>query len=145
MTKRFWANTFSSNEDWNGDCDVVMIEVTQPLAERILDIHRARLVAAQALGERFLEVSFYEYSAGYYPAQLAEQIPGLEKESECWTDGGEEIEENLAQRTDCDLIHVSDDDVYWTCSPRHSNVEISTPRIRISEIEEIVRVGRVTA
>lgn len=144
---RIWLGTHSSNENFNGDCDLACVGMTRELAQRILRVHAAVRVACEALNDKYVELVIHDCSVDFYNLD--------------W-DGAEEIEaliagkdftvmdnvpenslppEEFKQRTEYDKLHVWRDECYWDFSPKHSEVDMETRTIPMDIIREIAEAA----
>jgi len=39
------------------------------------------------------------------------------------------IPDNLVSRVECCILHILDDGIYWSCTGKHTDVHIETPRL----------------
>ena len=131
-----FLSTTSSHEDYKGECDIAVVEMTKELAELILK--RAEIFRELHAKDRMLvHMDYFDYSANYFQISYEDDI---EEELQANTyDGPAESDyvfpEERRQSTECDQMVLTDDSVYWACFVKHTNIRIETGAIPIAQIQ----------
>lgn len=160
---RLLARAYCSNEHTNFDCDYVEIDLTPEYAQSIL----AKVEVFKRLKneqKELEEMRYWDYSPRWFataPEQrnysdeidhteeqsddLSESIDALDLEG--WQPAPEAltIPEWADARTECDRLVIQERDVMWSCSPKHSNEDVTTPLLDVAELEKIAAGREVTA
>jgi len=140
MTVRIIIRATSSNENFNGGIDYAIVDITPELIRKIQSRQEMAKAAKQADGD-FSRMTFYDYAARYVSASHGIDLPSDENVGVL--PGGTVIDEDAHQRTDCDRMCVADDEVFWTCYPKHDNTAIETASLSVGEILEIAKENEV--
>jgi hypothetical protein len=139
MSRRFLANTYSSDENFNGDCDYADIRIYPVIAQQILE-RRDAFLAQRKRDSQLVESYFWDASAIFCKRLDNMPIPG--KKADLLAAG---YPVRIAQSADlpcerqnveCNQMVIGEDGVKWTAIPKHTSVVITTERIAYSEIEK---------
>jgi len=132
-------STSSSDENYNGDCDVAVIDMDLAYAKVLL----RRLDLVKTLHAKTSDIDSIEF-VDYAPLWLAaSSLPSDLDEVGDYADGPLVVPEGipapnseLGQRTDCDRCSVSTYGVQFTCCPKHSeNITVYADSISREQIE----------
>lgn len=127
--------TFSTVEDFYGECDWAFVDITKELAQTILKRAKAFKKAKEA-DDCLVEMNFWDTSACFFeysklPKELHDKLHDEE-----WMITEETYSEEDAQRTECDVMTILDNYVYWEMIPKHTDIRITTGSIPLAEIEK---------
>ena len=169
---RIILNTSSTSPEYNADCDYAVVELTAALVEQIRRrVELARQVGQQ--DNDLYELSFWGGTAEFYDHGLIEAcqeaIAAARKETDgdqaaCdWLSGLEQDEHALLpptvdlgahelQRTECDQMVVRTSplsstpqvEIFWTAVPKHTDIDVATRSLSLSDLESYVRDGRTS-
>jgi hypothetical protein len=159
-------NTHSSNEDYNGDCDYAIVDLTPALVEQI----RRRTALAHQAGQQdndLYELSFWGSTAEFYdhdvlqacqdaaaaaahgpePDQAARDwLADFEQREYAVVPEGVDFTAHEAQRTEIDQMivryspssHRREFEIAWTASPKHSDVYVTTTELPLTAMEDVM-------
>ncbi len=158
-------NAHSSDENYNGDCDYAIVDLTPALAEEI----RRRVALARQAGQQdndLYELYFWGSTADFYDhnildacqeAAAAASGPDPDQAARDWLDdferreyaavpAGIDFTVHEAQRTECDQViircspssHRPEFEIAWTTIPRHSDVYVTTCDLPLTAMEELL-------
>lgn len=118
----------SSNEHYNADCDVAVVDITPELARKIL-VRRKRMLELIAEDEDLNEMCFVDLAAEFcgvveYPDSLDDPIPLPEDF------------EYEAQKVEGEELVLTENGLWWRCYPRHADITICTQVLEYSFIEK---------
>ena len=135
-------NTRSSNEDWNGNCDYAIVDLTPNLAR--LALKRIDYVRALKRKDKHVsDITFWDYSAEYaeYFDEIEEypELAGVDLIRHAETVN---IPEGKQQATACFRMVVYDDGVYWEACPKYSSVVVSTEGVPVRILQAAAKMGR---
>ncbi|MBI2020879.1 hypothetical protein HYS94_05735 [Candidatus Daviesbacteria bacterium] len=133
--------TYSSNPEYNGDCDYALIKLYKPQIHQI----KNRMKLANSLHNRdtsFICLEYWDPTPRFFSL-----FENLERLVDCnaLNEGGlvhmgdnliNRIPEAAYQDTEASKIIVFLDSMYWECRPRHCEVLIET-----AEVSKAVLVG----
>lgn len=137
-----FLKTYSSNPDFNGDCDYAIVKLGLPGIEQI----RNRMALAKSLQEHdesFVCLEFWDPSPRYFSwfedLEKLVDYDALADDKPVYIDAAivRKIPEELYQLTEGGRIVVLPDSVYWECRPKHSDY-ITIETIELQE-EELIR------
>lgn len=152
--------TYSSDENYNGDCDFAYIEIDRERARRILErmdlLHETYCRDRELFKMHFWDwVDFFHYSnseddeSGEIPEGFEERLPDSLLDEDAWTimDPEFELPERLSERTECNFLVVCEfgtkdrpnQEIEWQCYPKHTDVRITTTTLSRKLIEQIAR------
>ena len=110
----------SMNNEWAEGVSLATIKIDDMLAKRI--IHLSEVVKK----EKIVEVAEYDYTPDYYEA--------------CEYDNLDEME---PARTECEMLHVRDDEYYWAGYSKHGDVYALETRMQpIATLKELLKVAQ---
>ena len=130
------CETYSSNEDWNGDCDYCVI----PISVRQFEIIQRRMKHSEYMRDNdpefrdLLSLEFMDYSPSWvaYSDEI-EEFLGEEKSRSYFTlitgKNVEKFESLIAgkeQRIECAVQEVGSGWVSYSCTVKHTGVRISS-------------------
>ena len=150
-------DTFSTNPEFNGDCDYAAVDVTPEL---LAQLQRRAALARQmrAQDDRLYELYFWDSPAYFYDATSLDDVLVSNKElGESLTNEGyaplprhvqldpHGDEEPQPQRTECNqtIVRICSDEartieIAWTTIPKHSDVYVTTRDIPLETLEALV-------
>jgi len=157
-------DTRSTNDDYYGDCDCAVVELTLRLAEQI---HSRVTVAQQAHQQDndLYELYFWDSTAEFYDYELLEacqEAVASRSSDEAGQDWAKSLDEigyavvpeevdltrHTPQRTECDqmIIRCSprpswcqpEFEVCWTASPKHSDIYVTTLELPVTEMDKLL-------
>lgn len=140
---RIAMRVFSTDTDYNADCDYCVVDVTKELAQSIL-ARRKVLLMAKGGDKDLYEIyywggtqEFYSYGDGDFDFQKQE-FKDLERVFE--DNSFSELPDNFelpkeAERTECDQMVISADGVQWVSIPKHCSIYVTSVEIPYSLIE----------
>lgn len=146
---RIFLRTFSTNEDWNGDCDYAVVDVTPELAA--IALRRVnRLNRIQAKDDPLVEMYYWDHSAVYFACfdwfeeiedpQTRELVSGIIWNGDPWIETSHvEIPESAIPRTEGKQMIVRDDAIAWACYPKHSDVQITTAEVPLDVLKQALQ------
>lgn len=146
---RVFLRTFSTNEDYNADCDYAVVDLTPELAElglsRIENLKRRR-----ARDSKLFETAFEDASSQYFSNfdafdEILDPRSGHTVVDILW--GGDPwidpdhcgIPEYAFKATESDSMMVQLNGVYWEAFPKHGDVRIYTAAIPLSLLQRAVK------
>jgi hypothetical protein len=139
---KYVSRTYSSDEDWNGDCDYLLIDITPQVAKRILEyMDEAARVREKIDSLYCLDIFDYSTQAfSYFEAggELLDEISGFDGNDLTEVPEGFEIPEDNYQRTECDSVEVQENSFKWKMFVKHTDVRISSPQLDKELLEKIV-------
>jgi len=136
----FLLQTYSSNPDFNDDCDYALVD----LSPKALDLTFERMGLAQAMhsDDRYFScIEYSDYSARYISScKELENLLSLDAIEKL--NAGDIVNvgsplvlpEDNYQRVEGDHIVVSPESVYWRCYPKHTDVRIETVSVGWREL-----------
>lgn len=158
-------NAHSSDENFNGDCDYAVVELTPALATQI----RRRVALARKAGQQdsdLWEIYFWGSTAEFFDhevldaCQEAVAATGKRRRSKAARDwltafeqreyavvpAGVDLNAHEAQRTECDQMIVRcspssnrpEFQIAWTAIPKHSDVDVTTGELPLKVMEELL-------
>lgn len=139
----FLHRTGSSNEHYNGDGDYALVTITPEDARRYLKlIERAGALKNEKGFGTLYRLVFWDATVYF--------VPGLDGEDwmeEAWdavltmedTNPRIAVLQEKAIRTECDMLNVTDDSIYWTAYVKGTSVLLNTDSVRRQQLEEIAR------
>ncbi|MBI2449461.1 hypothetical protein HYV49_04145 [Candidatus Pacearchaeota archaeon] len=133
--------TYSSNSEYNGDCDYALVNLYKPQIQQITN----RMKLADTLNKRdssFICLEYWDPTPRFFSL-----FENLERLVDCnaLNEGGSvvigealinRIPEETYRDTEASKIIVFLDSVYWECRPRHCDVIIET-----AEVSKAVIIG----
>ena len=128
----------STNDDYNADCDAAVVTLTAELIALILK----RRATAKHLKQEDNDVEGIRYWDGnitYYSHAVFDAL-GIDNGDPCWEDVPDAPDKDQyehIQNTECDVMCVSETDVYWQAIPKHSSIRIETDSFSLKDIEDI--------
>jgi len=141
---KYVCETSSSDENWNGDCDFVSLEITPEDAQRYLKYREAYEAAEKLAGSVYcLEIFDYSCQAFHY-------FDGIDELLDAGEEFGQRIQEMAAdfevpedayERTECDAVKVMRDGIMFNMFIKHTSVEITTPTFTWERIERIEKIA----
>lgn len=154
---RIILETYSTNPDYNADCDYAAVELTPFLVEQI----RQRVALARQAGQQdtdLYELYFWGGTAEFYERAILDAYPesletDLERDGHARLPGEEILSSREPQRTECDQMVVRcslyrpdpEFEIAWTASPKHSDVYVTTRELRLEALEAYVQGEKAKA
>jgi len=129
--------TSSSNEHDSGDCDYALVSLSRPYVSDLLR-YMEQVSQMHEADKTVYSLALWDTTAAYFPfGERLEEIRGVDGDLAVDVPRGEpillavrpEIAEEDLQRVDCQTVHVSRDEVWWTAYVKHSNIRIETAPI----------------
>ena len=159
-------NAHSSDENYNGDCDYAIVDLTPALVEQI----RHRVALARQAGQQdndLYELHFWGSTAEFYdhdildacqdaaaaaagglnPDQAASDwLTDFEQREYAVVPEGVDFAAHEAQRTEFDQVivrcspsaHRPEFEITWTASPKHSDVYVTTCELPLTAMEDLL-------
>lgn len=139
------CETYSSDENWNGECDLCVIPVTADF----LRLYQRKMYHYQSIKGRnselkdLLWLTFFDYSPSWI-AGTGEvyDFLGEELDSSYFTlimgesvEQFEKLMEGNEQRIEGSTLCVADGSVWYECYVKHTNVKISSYTLQVSIIQ----------
>jgi hypothetical protein len=130
------CETYSSNEDWNGDCDYCVV----PISAEKLTIMKRQMKHLEYMRENdpefngLLSLEFFDYSPSWvsYSDEIDDFL-GADSERSYFTlimgnkvEEFEKLIEGKEQRIDCAVLMVGSGWVGYECTVKHTGVRISS-------------------
>ena len=133
-----------SGTDFDGP-DFAVVELTLADAKGLL----ARVETTKKLkaaDHEVLRVSYWDGAADYFQSDdIEDDLTDVDGKEVSWGDGVFVLDhlpvkapENCI-RVECSQIKVSDDDVFWTTIPKHTDITVETSLVEINVILDIVK------
>ena len=139
--------TVSSNPDFNGNCDLALVDLSPAYAQQIL-VRMKALLALAAADPALSEGHYWDSPATYFAAPPDEELRALlnpAAESQRALADGVELPERLIQRVEYRhlVIAVSGGavDVSWRASPKNVSIYIETEPLPQATIEALASGG----
>lgn len=136
-------NTHSSDENFNGDCDLGIVEITPDLQKTIKKGQRAfRAISKQCA--TLDQIMLREPPCIFLSYADAE---GLFDEADLPQPGSYRILSrplpnlNAIQGTDCNRLHLDKHDVWWNAIVRHCSTQITTTCVSIKDLLKLCITG----
>jgi hypothetical protein len=130
LMARFVTTTWSTDEDWNGDCDYAVIEIDPAYARELVRKHEKVLILSRE--EPNLScVKFLDYGCTFH-----ENDPEEEKEIDSVI---ESISYQVGERqaTDYSRVCFNDEDCWWQAGVKHTSLMVESQPISMKRIREI--------
>lgn len=124
--------TSSSNEHDNGDCDYALVPLSRPYVSDLLR-YMEQVSQMHEVDNTVYSLALWDTTAAYFPfGERLEEIRGVDGDLAVDVPRGEplllavcpEIAEEDLQRVDCQTVHVSRDEVWWTAYVKDTNIRI---------------------
>jgi len=141
----FLLKTYSSNPDFNGDCDYALVD----LGRESLDLTLERIGLAQDMyseDHSFNALEYSDYSARYVSwSEELEDLLGLDAMAKVNDGVLVTLNSRLAlpeknyQQVEGEYIVVSTEGVSWKCIPKHSDVTVETMLVGWRELLDYQR------
>jgi len=137
---KFLMRPYSSDPDFNADCDFVVIEIDHKFAR---ELRRRRKLFLQTLAREPIRplrhFAYGDYSASFLASS---QVPDeLQDALDDIGDGYIEVDvafEDSEISTECDELEVHEHGLIWTALLKHCDVQLSTPALPWTEIDRIL-------
>jgi hypothetical protein len=150
--------THSTDENFNGDCDYAVVQLTPELVDQV---HRRVELARQAgqQDDDLYELNFWGGTAEFYDSDLLEAcqeaiaadqtakdwLSGLEQNGHALLPPTADLAACQSQQVECDRMVVrrcpSRYEIAWTASPRHTNVDVTTRDLPLTALEGYIGNG----
>lgn len=163
---RIILTTYSSDENFNGECDYAVVELTPELVAQVR--RRVELARQAGLQDQDLwELYFWDGTAEFYDSSLLEACEnavagakvgdadqaahewqsGLEQDGHAGLPEGVNLAAHQPQRTEADqmVLHCrlysakAEFEIAWTASPKHTDVYVTTSELTPSAMEAYLR------
>jgi hypothetical protein len=134
--------TWSTNENFNGDCDYAAVDLTPELAT-ILERRITQFKILKQAETSLDTMVYWDASADMLGwTEEIEEVADPDKENVF------EVPDSFVfgepQRTECDRVEVTDTGVRFTCYPKHCDCRIESAELRLEVIERAI-VGHIAA
>lgn len=142
MTRRFLTRCYSSDEDFNADCDYAEVTLDRSLAKQIL-ARRKAFLALKKVDRSALETYYWNGMASYL--RYSDDSPLTSDQTTRLGDGSVlriPIKQDLkmeAQPMECDQMIITEDGVRWTAIPKHTGLYITTASIPYEDVEKVAK------
>jgi len=132
----------SNDENWNGDCDYVVVTVDKQIAQSIM-ARRKAFLALKKKDEALWEFFFW----GAHMECMSYSGIELDKDQQALFDDNGflklpddyKVPDDNGIRTECEQMGIREDNVFWTCYPKHSEgITITSQELPYSLIEEML-------
>ena len=135
---RLLLDTYSSDENWNGDCDYGFLTVTDTDAAELLHYMDTCARVKEMFGESMYAVELWDYRVEYIEYHDAlEDLGILDGERVTIIPDSFTPADDTCQRTESDTLVIMPDSVHWTANPKYTGVLIETPALGRQFLEEI--------
>jgi hypothetical protein len=132
----------SNDENWNGDCDYVVVSIDKQIAQSIMARRKAFLALKKkddALWEFFFWGAHFECMS-YSGIELDKEQQAL------FDDNGFlklpddfKVPEHNGIRTECEQMGIREESVFWTCYPKHCDgITVTSEALPYELIEEML-------
>lgn len=127
-------NTWSSNENYNADCNHAVVPLTRQLAARL----RKKMALARRLkkSDDVFSLAWWDYSPTFVSELDDEVAEALADRDHMVVDMCEPRADTVQRLDTCQLV-VHDDGVYWQCIPKHTDVRVETRTLSASALKEL--------
>jgi hypothetical protein len=150
--------TNSTDENFNGDCDYAVVQLTLELVDQV----RRRVELARQAGcqdDDLCELYFWGGTAEFYDSGLLDAcqdavagdqavqdwLTALEQNGHALMPPAADLASCQPQRTECDQMVVrrcpSRYEIAWTASPRHTDVCVTTRDLPLAALEGYIGNG----
>lgn len=148
---RFILRTWSSDEDYNADCDYGVIEITTTYARSLLK--KIAIAKKLNVNSNFLSLCYADYSVDYFVDTgifdlceeslrntLFEDGPAfLNNNDICELPEIFKIPDDNIQRIDVASVRINENGCSYEATPKHTNIVISTPHISHDFLKAIAK------
>ena len=138
-------DTSSTDENYNGDCDYVLVPMTPDYVEDIL-WYMSEVARMRRADENLYSIELWDATPTYFRWTLRlETVQDIYGESAADVPRGESVlltedprfaEEDF-QEVECRTVQAAEDEVWWTAYVKHTNVRIETAHIPRKVLLEI--------
>jgi hypothetical protein len=138
-------NTYSANEHGEG-CEYAFVDLDESLSALILK--RADAFDAAHKEDPALQEIHYYGSEAVFVNCLPEVLEDTANREPWQNDAFIEVNafsedlENVVARTECAHMVITDQDVYWTCYPKHSDWQVETRPIPFETVRVAASLAR---
>lgn len=143
------CSTYSNNEDYNAECNYAYVDLTPALAQRLLARHEA-WTKLKATDQELSYICFWDGTPVFVetlPASvdrddipvseyIEEQLYSKQDWMEIQLTEKEIRKDDNAQRVEIVQAHISEDGLYWSCSPKHTSITIETKPLEIALLKK---------
>jgi hypothetical protein len=147
MAKTFLMATSSSNENYSGDCDIASVVLNDYELEQLAMLRNIWLESlerfpevVQPITRLSLEITFFLAWPDFHSYGVVEDMFVEPDNIPSWMKSETtEVEQALVEalrceRVECTRVNVTQDGVYWTTIPKHSDVLITTAELSWEEL-----------
>jgi len=132
----------SNDENWNGDCDYVVVTLTKQIAQSIM----ARRKAFLALKKKDKELWEFFFWGAHMECMSYSGIELDKDQQTLFDDNGflklpddYKVSDDNGIRTECEQMGIREENVFWTCYPKHSEgITITSEALPYELIEEML-------
>lgn len=132
----------SNDENWNGDCDYVVVTIDKQIAQSIM-ARRKAFLALKKKDDALWEFFFW----GAHMECMSYAGIDLDKEQQTLFDDNGflklpddyKVSDDAGIRTECEQMGIREENVFWTCYPKHSEgITITSEALPYGLIEEML-------
>ena len=132
----------SNDENWNGDCDYVVVTVDKQIAQSIM-ARRKAFLALKKKDEALWEFFFW----GAHMECMSYSGIELDKDQQALFDDNGflklpddyKVPDDNGIRTECEQMCIREDGVSWHCYPKHAEgITITSEQLPYELIEEML-------
>jgi hypothetical protein len=137
------VDTSSSDENFNGDCDYCLVEMTAEYVSWLLR-HTDRVAGLRKIDDSAYVLECWDATPQYFCDNdgLAKLINLGEVNPysgvPLFLDAAPEIDEKYFQRVEGHAVRISEDGVCWMAFPKHTNTSVTSTCVRRETLLEIL-------
>ena len=120
--------TYSSDRDYNADCDYALVAIGKPEAETLLGYINKAAEIQEDIGSHFCALEVFDYRCDYFEYHDGVDALAFNERIAVASDDFE-VPDAFAQRTECDTASVGPMNIHWTAIPKYTGISIETPAI----------------
>jgi len=129
----------SNDENWNGDCDYVVVTISKQIAKDIMERRKSFL----ALKKKDTELWEFFFWGAHMECMSYSGIELDKDQQALFDDNGflklpddYKVPDENGIRTECEQMGIREESVFWTCYPKHSEgITITSEALPFSIIE----------
>lgn len=136
------CSTYSSNENYNGDVDYILVNMTEEHAQKLLHLMDTVRDLKKTLDYRVANLQFWSAEfTGLDSAKIdvdeSLELGADDQFVEISGESARAAECSCTPRTECDMLVVWEDHVLWKCYPKHAEgVHIESRAIYREDLEK---------
>lgn len=135
---RLLLDTYSTNEHYNADCDYAVVIIDTNMAKELLQC-KELLQMCESKNAQVYQLVLQNYDAGYISTEDWEldevvenpdvDISRMKNAEYAHLKPNYDFPECCMKRTTCDALIVTEEGVYWRCTPKHTDISITTTEV----------------